>query len=169
MTETISSTPSRRCIGDASLTCCCRFRGTGSRATCSWRRPWRKQGVVCVRQDFGRSPALLRCLSTVERTKRSDLWKNASDLMPQRRTNETSRIVLPGEHLDQHPETQLNELRQFAANRGFKVVGEYTDHGYSGAPRVIFGSARTPAMWQERCVGRFIAGGRQTDVARPRR
>ena len=35
--------------------------------------------------------------------------------------------------MDQHPETQLNELRQFAANRGFKVVGEYTDHGYSGA------------------------------------
>jgi DNA invertase Pin-like site-specific DNA recombinase len=34
---------------------------------------------------------------------------------------------------DQHPETQLNELRQFAANRGFKVVGEYIDHGYSGA------------------------------------
>jgi DNA invertase Pin-like site-specific DNA recombinase len=33
---------------------------------------------------------------------------------------------------DQHPETQLNELRQFAANR-FKLVGEYTDHGYSGA------------------------------------
>lgn len=35
--------------------------------------------------------------------------------------------------VDQHPETQLNELRQFASNRGFKVVGKYTDHGYSGA------------------------------------
>jgi DNA invertase Pin-like site-specific DNA recombinase len=35
--------------------------------------------------------------------------------------------------VDQHPETQLNELRQFAANRGFQVVGEYTDHGYCGA------------------------------------
>lgn len=35
--------------------------------------------------------------------------------------------------VDQHPETQLNELRQFAANRGFKVAGEYIDHGYSGA------------------------------------
>lgn len=35
--------------------------------------------------------------------------------------------------VDQHPETQLCELRQFAANRGFQVVGEYTDHGYSGA------------------------------------
>ena len=34
---------------------------------------------------------------------------------------------------DQHPETQLNELRQFAANRGFQVAGEYIDHGYSGA------------------------------------
>jgi len=35
--------------------------------------------------------------------------------------------------IDQHPETQLNELRQFAANRGFQVAGEYIDHGYSGA------------------------------------
>src|SRR5438445_10390660 len=33
--------------------------------------------------------------------------------------------------VDQHPETQLGELRQFAANR-FEIVGEYTDHGYSG-------------------------------------
>jgi DNA invertase Pin-like site-specific DNA recombinase len=33
--------------------------------------------------------------------------------------------------VDQHPETQLSELRQFAANR-FQIVGEYTDHGYSG-------------------------------------
>ena len=35
--------------------------------------------------------------------------------------------------VDQHPETQLSELRQFAANKGFQVVGEYIDHGYSGA------------------------------------
>jgi len=34
--------------------------------------------------------------------------------------------------VDQHPETQLGELRQFAANKGFQVVGEYTDHGVSG-------------------------------------
>jgi DNA invertase Pin-like site-specific DNA recombinase len=33
--------------------------------------------------------------------------------------------------IDQHPETQLGELRQFAANR-FEIVGEYTDHGVSG-------------------------------------
>jgi DNA invertase Pin-like site-specific DNA recombinase len=33
--------------------------------------------------------------------------------------------------VDQHPATQLSELRQFAANR-FQIVGEYTDHGYSG-------------------------------------
>jgi len=32
----------------------------------------------------------------------------------------------------QHPETQLGELRQFAANKGFQVVGEYIDHGYCG-------------------------------------
>lgn len=35
--------------------------------------------------------------------------------------------------VDQHPETQLGELRQFAANKGFQVVGEYIDHGYCGA------------------------------------
>jgi DNA invertase Pin-like site-specific DNA recombinase len=34
--------------------------------------------------------------------------------------------------VDQHPETQLGELRQFAVNKGFQVVGEYTDHGFSG-------------------------------------
>jgi DNA invertase Pin-like site-specific DNA recombinase len=42
--------------------------------------------------------------------------------------------------VDQHPETQLGELRQFAANRGFQVVGEYTDHGFSGV------RARRPAL-----------------------
>jgi len=42
--------------------------------------------------------------------------------------------------VDQHPETQLSELRQFAANKGFQVVGEYIDHGYCGA------RARRPAL-----------------------
>jgi len=35
--------------------------------------------------------------------------------------------------LDQNPETQLFDLRQFAVQRGLKIVGEYTDHGFSGA------------------------------------
>ena len=34
--------------------------------------------------------------------------------------------------IDQHPETQLRELRQFASQRGLQVVKEYTDHGVSG-------------------------------------
>lgn len=34
--------------------------------------------------------------------------------------------------LDQHPETQLLDLRQMAAQRGLQVVHEYTDHGISG-------------------------------------
>lgn len=34
--------------------------------------------------------------------------------------------------IDQHPQTQLGELRQFAAQRGLQIVGEYTDHGFSG-------------------------------------
>ena len=35
--------------------------------------------------------------------------------------------------LDQHPETQLHDLRQFAAQRGFQIVQEYVDHGFCGA------------------------------------
>ena len=34
--------------------------------------------------------------------------------------------------VDQHPETQLHELRTFAAQRGLQIVEEYTDHGFSG-------------------------------------
>src|ERR1017187_1180170 len=42
--------------------------------------------------------------------------------------------------LDQHPETQLYELRQFASLREFEIVDEYTDHGISGT------KARRPAL-----------------------
>src|ERR1035437_838130 len=42
--------------------------------------------------------------------------------------------------LDQHPETQLYDLRQFASQRGFEIVEEYTDHGISGT------KARRPAL-----------------------
>jgi len=34
--------------------------------------------------------------------------------------------------LDQHPETQLYDLRQMAAQRGYEIVNEYTDR-ISGA------------------------------------
>jgi DNA invertase Pin-like site-specific DNA recombinase len=34
--------------------------------------------------------------------------------------------------VDQHPETQLHDLRQLAAQRGLQIVGEYVDHGFSG-------------------------------------
>lgn len=34
--------------------------------------------------------------------------------------------------LDQHPETQLLDLKQLASQRGFAVVKVYTDHGISG-------------------------------------
>src|SRR5208283_2481869 len=34
--------------------------------------------------------------------------------------------------VDQHPETQLHDLRHLAAQRGLQVVGEYVDHGFSG-------------------------------------
>jgi DNA invertase Pin-like site-specific DNA recombinase len=44
--------------------------------------------------------------------------------------------------VDQHPETQLHDLRQFAVQRGFQIVQEYTDHGFSGT------KARRPALDQ---------------------
>ncbi len=42
--------------------------------------------------------------------------------------------------VDQHPETQLHELRRFASQRGFEIVEEYTDLGISGT------KARRPAL-----------------------
>ena len=42
--------------------------------------------------------------------------------------------------LDQHPETQLYDLRTLAQQRGLEIVKEYTDRGISGA------RARRPAL-----------------------
>jgi len=42
--------------------------------------------------------------------------------------------------IDQHPETQLHDLHQFASQRGFQIVQEYVDHGFCGA------RARRPAL-----------------------
>jgi DNA invertase Pin-like site-specific DNA recombinase len=42
--------------------------------------------------------------------------------------------------VEQHVETPLYDLRQLAAQRGFQVVAEYTDHGVSGA------KARRPGL-----------------------
>jgi len=44
--------------------------------------------------------------------------------------------------VDQHPETQVIELRQFAKLRGYEIVQEYTDHGISGT------KIRRPALDQ---------------------
>jgi DNA invertase Pin-like site-specific DNA recombinase len=44
--------------------------------------------------------------------------------------------------LDQHPETQALELRQFAQQRGYEIVQEYVDHGVSGT------KVRRPALDQ---------------------
>ncbi len=46
------------------------------------------------------------------------------------------RVILYGRvstKKEQDPETQLQDLRRFAAARGFEVVGEYVDVGVSGA------------------------------------
>jgi len=42
--------------------------------------------------------------------------------------------------VDQHPQTQLLDLRQFAIQRGLQIVETYTDHGVSGT------KARRPAL-----------------------
>jgi DNA invertase Pin-like site-specific DNA recombinase len=44
--------------------------------------------------------------------------------------------------VDQNPETQGIELRQFAHQRGYEIVHEYVDHGVSGA------KVRRPALDQ---------------------
>jgi DNA invertase Pin-like site-specific DNA recombinase len=44
--------------------------------------------------------------------------------------------------IDQHPETQGIELRQFAQQRGYEIVHEYLDHGVSGT------KVRRPALDQ---------------------
>jgi len=44
--------------------------------------------------------------------------------------------------VDQHPETQGIELRQFAKQRGYEIVHEYVDHGVSGT------KVRRPALDQ---------------------
>jgi DNA invertase Pin-like site-specific DNA recombinase len=44
--------------------------------------------------------------------------------------------------LDQHPETQAIELRQFAQQRGYDIVDEYVDRGVSGT------KVRRPALDQ---------------------
>jgi DNA invertase Pin-like site-specific DNA recombinase len=53
--------------------------------------------------------------------------------------------------VDQHPETQLHDLRQMAAQRGFEIVAEYTD-------RISGVKARRPGldqMMKEARQGRF--------------
>ena len=35
--------------------------------------------------------------------------------------------------LDQHPESQSLDLHHLAQQRGYEIVAEYTDHGFSGA------------------------------------
>src|SRR6185312_14743769 len=53
--------------------------------------------------------------------------------------------------VDHHPETQLLDLRQMAAQRGFEIVAEYTD-------RISGAKARRPGldqMMREARRGRF--------------
>ncbi len=45
----------------------------------------------------------------------------------------TCALYLRVSTIDQHPETQLLDLRKLAEQRGLEIVQEYTDHGISGA------------------------------------
>src|SRR6202789_4160829 len=51
-------------------------------------------------------------------------------------------IYLRVSTVDQHPETQGIDLRQFAKQRGYEIVQEYVDHGVSGT------KVRRPALDQ---------------------
>ena len=44
--------------------------------------------------------------------------------------------------VDQNPETQLLDLRRFAAQRGLQIVETYTDHGVNGT--------KAAGEWQKR-------------------
>jgi DNA invertase Pin-like site-specific DNA recombinase len=55
--------------------------------------------------------------------------------------------------IDQHPETQLHDLRTLAAQRGFEIVAEYTDR-ISGAKarrpgldQLLSDARRVSSMW----------------------
>ena len=51
-------------------------------------------------------------------------------------------LYLQVSRLDQHPETQLYDLRQLVQQRGMEIVHEYVDHGVSGT------RSRRPALDQ---------------------
>jgi DNA invertase Pin-like site-specific DNA recombinase len=54
--------------------------------------------------------------------------------------NKRGALYIRVSTLDQNPQTQVHELRQFASQRGLQIVQEYTDHGISGI------KARRPAL-----------------------
>ena len=41
--------------------------------------------------------------------------------------------------VDQHPETQVYDLRQMAAQRGYEIVQEYVDRISGAKARIVFG------------------------------
>jgi DNA invertase Pin-like site-specific DNA recombinase len=57
-------------------------------------------------------------------------------------TMKRAALYLRVSTVDQHPETQGIELRQFAKLRGYEIVHEYIDHGVSGT------KIRRPALDQ---------------------
>jgi predicted site-specific integrase-resolvase len=65
----------------------------------------------------------------------------STDLLP---AEEQARLKRAGLYMrvstvDQHPETQLLDLRQMAAQRGYEIVHEYTD-------RISGAKARRPGL-----------------------
>ena len=63
--------------------------------------------------------------------------------------------------LDQNPETQLHDLKQMAAQRGYEIVQEYTD-------RISGAKARRQAFRSARCrTGRATERTPEARLVRP--
>ena len=86
-------------------------------------------------------PELTICQAATERLLHSSptLVKNEKENLPPMKR---AAVYVRVSTVDQHPETQLREIRGFAVQRGFHIVQEYTDHGFSGT------KARRPALDQ---------------------
>jgi len=94
--------------------------------------PSAAEATHCLRQPgFRESPCSPSLLIDCETNRTIRLVEETQTSSAEGRTEPMKRAALycRVSTIDQHLETQLRELRQFAANRGFEVVGEYTDDG----------------------------------------
>ena len=69
--------------------------------------------------------------------------------------------------VDQHPETQVHDLRQMAAQRGYQIIQEYTDrisaHGHTAQGSKVRAAQATvlqPMFYELLAFSRFFAPAR---------